>query len=54
MASLYRWHVTLNERTAVVKAENKLWATKKAAQAMGVRWRETARDMIVHKMGRAD
>lgn len=54
MADIYRWQVVLGDRTVVVQAENKLWATKKAAQALGVRWRETARDMIVHKMGRAD
>ena len=52
MADVYRWQVTLGDRTAVVQAENKLWAAKKAAQEMKVMWRKTAMDMIVLRMGR--
>lgn len=53
MNEMYRWQVTLGDMSCVVEAENKLWATKRAAQKLGVRWRETARDMIVLRMGRA-
>ena len=52
MADIYRWQVVLGDRTVVVKAEDKLWATKKAAQALGVLWRNTARDMVVLRMGK--
>ena len=52
MADIYRWQVVLGERTVVVKAENTLWATKKAAQELGVLWRHTARDMVVLRMGK--
>ena len=48
MSEIYRWQVTLGDRTVVVKAEDKLRATKR-----GVMWRNTARDMIVLRMGRA-
>ena len=53
MADVYRWQVTLGDRTVVVKADNKLWATKKAAQELGVMWKHTARDMVVLRMGKA-
>ena len=53
MSEIYRWQVTLGDRTVVVKAEDKLRATKQAAQELGVMWRNTARDMIVLRMGRA-
>lgn len=53
MSELYRWQVTLGDRAVVVKAEDKLRATKRAAQELGVVWRNTARDMIVLRMGRA-
>ena len=36
MANIYRWQVVLGDRTVVVKAEDKLLATKKAAQALGL------------------
>lgn len=52
MANIYRWQVVLGDRTVVVQAEDKLWATKKAAQEMKVMWRKTAMDMIVLRMGR--
>lgn len=52
MADIYRWQVVLGDRTVVVKAENKLWATKKAAQELGVKWSNAARDMVVLRMGK--
>lgn len=52
MADIYRWQVVLGDRTVVVKAEDKLLATKKAAQELGVLWRNTARDMVVLRMGK--
>ena len=52
MADVYRWQVTLGDRTVGVQAENKLWATKKAAQELKVMWKKTAMDMIVLRMGR--
>lgn len=52
MADIYRWQVVFGDRTVVVKAEDKLWATKKAARELGVLWRNTARDMVVLRMGK--
>lgn len=54
MSELYRWQVTLGDRTVVVKAEDKIRATKRAANELGEMWRNTARYMIVLRMGRAE
>lgn len=49
----YIWRVTLKERTAEVYGRDKLEATKKAAQKLGVRWSQTVRDMEVLRLRRA-
>lgn len=49
----YIWRVTLKEKTVEVEGRNKLDATKSAAQKLGVRWSQTARDMDVFRMRRA-
>lgn len=50
---LFRWGVTLDGKTVVVKAEDRLKATKKAAKLFGVLWSARARDMVVVKLGSA-
>ena len=50
MEKTYLWQVTLNGRTVLVMAADKLAATKRAAQELGVRWSLTARDMDVLRL----
>lgn len=49
----YRWSVTFEGRTVVVIATDKFGATKEAAKAMKVLWSQTARSMVVTKLGEA-
>ena len=48
---LYRFAVNLTGyEEVIVTAPDKLAATKEAAKQWDVRWRETARDMIVYQI----
>jgi len=48
----YRFAVSLaGYDEAIVIAPDKLAATKEAAKQWDVRWRETARDMVVYQIG---
>lgn len=48
----YRYIVELNGQKPIrVDAPDKNTATHRAAAEWGVKWRETVRDMTVHKLG---
>lgn len=47
MPKMYEFSVNLDDKYVRVVAENRLLATKQGAIALGVVWRERARDMIV-------
>ena len=49
----YRYGVTLAPRGEIeVIAPERYWATREAAKALGVSWRETARDMVVRQISK--
>lgn len=53
MEAWYIWKVTLGEQTVELLARDRLEATKKAAQKLGVRWSQTVRDMEALRLRRA-
>lgn len=49
----YRYGVRLAPHPEIeVIAPDRYWATREAAKRLGVRWRETARDMVVQRISR--
>ena len=47
MQKFYEFSVALDDKYARVVARDKLSASKKGAQALGVAWKERARDLVV-------
>ena len=47
MAKMYEFSVNLDDRYVRVVAADKLSASKQGAQALGVVWRERARDLVI-------
>jgi hypothetical protein len=50
MKQKYIWAVSLEDKRVEVVAEDKLQATKIAANKLGVLWSRTARDMVALRL----